>query len=89
MPIDHQPAHAPFLEPQCVAAAAAFGRVAAAAAFGRASLRKFREAHEQGGGNTPEGAMKLKLSEIFSDCMKDMTRLAVELAKGGKRHAQD
>ncbi len=80
MPIDHQPAHPPFLEPHCVAAAAAFGR---------ASLRKFREAHEQGGGNTPEGAMKLKLSEIFSDCMKDMTRLAVELAKGGKRHAQD
>lgn len=80
MPIEHKPAHPPFLEPHCVAAAAAFGR---------ASLAKFREANEPGVKNTPEGAMKLKLSEIFSDCMADMTRLAVELAKGGKRHARD
>jgi len=80
MPIDHQPAHPPFLDPQCVAAAAAFGR---------ASLAKFREAGEPGFKGTPEGAMKRKMAEIYSQCMADMTRLAVELGRGGRRHAQD
>lgn len=75
MPIEHKPAHAPFLELHCVAAAAAFGR---------ASLRKIREAEEPGRANTPEGAMKRKMAEIYSDCMADMTRLAVELGQGGR-----
>lgn len=76
MPIDHQPAHPPFLEPQCVAAAAAFGR---------ASLAKLREAEEPGFKGTPEGAMKRKMADIYSQCMADMTRLAAELGQGGRR----
>jgi hypothetical protein len=53
MPIDHQPAHPPFLEP--------------------------------GFKGTPEGAMKLKMAAIYSDCMADMTRLAAALGQGGKQ----
>jgi hypothetical protein len=56
------------LNPQCMAAAALFEA---------ASLRAERLARELPAGS-PEAAVKLCLAAIYSDCMRDMTRLAAK-----------
>ncbi|MCA3600140.1 MAG: hypothetical protein IOC58_04385 [Methylobacterium sp.] len=59
--------------------------MAAAALFEAASLRAERKARELPAGS-PEAAVKLCLAAIYSDCMRDMTRLAREFVSPAREH---